>query len=512
MKILIFFSLFFIAVYLGYASYARITSLKMYSWMKNEIDSSTQKIDNIKDYVPIILIIPGLRETSIAKETIEYFDLLEYPPEHLHVIFATVDEKKEKKDRVSKINAFYKKLCRKCNLRKIAVYNNGLFERTTFSTVADIIENTMSKEDAIRKLVQLYYATDTTYERINKILQSKNCNKNFYNIKCPNCDYSGKPTQINYVLSLIEKSGLLSDKEVYIGVYDFDSRPDIRTLKYLNFKYQQAKKSGARSPDFFQQMQYPLNAIGGVQVFSRWESLTLSNLTLYMRRVLAIELFKFRRYEIMRQKGGVLPCVNCLGSGMFILFNVLIDLGKFCEPVEDLILGYQLSSCSKEMQTIPFLNLTEPYYNICAMMNSHSRIFMEDIHMVSRKNKFLHARAVAFQEFFEFMIWLFITPVLLTSFLFLFSKTYLALILLLYTIVSRFYIDELIFIFLIPKLINLHKINDSHYSIPRFTKILMVLQSPLMGIFRFISALWGIIKFIDLYILGNKRHRTKTER
>jgi len=515
-----------VLVYLLYSIYKTFSWICVLKWIEKNEKSKRQQIHY--DYLPyFIILIPALREASLVDETMEYFTKLAYPKDKLFIVFVTTeDEKIFKRMRRTNIEKFFKHVKNNYTVRTIASHNSGLFPRSYFKKIIDIMDRSKDNETRLEKLFDLYDSVPDTGDLIaNKIKSDKGKYKNYYHISCPCLKGGGKPTQLNYAVEylneIIDFSKINKD-HLYIGVYDFDSRPDIRTLNYIAAVNYERIQNNQKTPDFYQQTQLPLNNLEYIDQFSKFGSLIKSNLNLYTRRALGIELYKLKKMEIFQRKirhpflHFLQPAINAIGTGMFIKPETLNEIDGFAEPVEDLVLGYKLGILGKEVVPIPYLNIMEPYYNIISMINSHSRIFMIALRLYKEKikiNSFISG-VLAIKEFFECIIWLLCTPILWAGYVYLLLNTDPLLVgcLLFITVFMRFYLEEILLIKVNKKLLSYHQHNSSLMVLKPDEIVRMVLLSPILGLIRFITALIGLCKLIYIYVLKKKTIRAKTER
>lgn len=519
--------------YLVAIAYIFFSIYKIYSWIYvSKWKDTEEKLFEtlIKDEYETnyIILIPGLREVSLVNKTMDYFTKLDYPRDKTHIVFVTTDEEmKIKQEKRERIKNYYEKIKNSPNLSKINKYNNGLFPCSYLKNVLNILQKIISDNKKVDELYSLYDSMPCTGTLIVKNIEMDSVKyKNFYHIACPDFKIDGgKPTQLNYAVEhlwdIIDITGINLDN-LYLGVYDFDSRPDVRTLKYIASKNSARKLDNKKSADFYQQTQLPLDGLQDIERICYMKSLIKANIIMYTRRALGIELYKLKKYEkyIASNKNNknviFKPAINCLGAGMFIKLNVLKEICGFAEPVEDLVLGYKLNVLNKEIVTIPYINIMQPYYNITSMINSHSRIFMIGLRLHKEKLKIneFGSFILALKEFVECLIWLLFTPLIWYSYtmLLLNKDRYIVLSLLILTIFIRFYLDIFLLIKESQKLIENHSQNESKLELTVYQAIKIIAISPVLGIIRFITAFIGIGKFIYFYVLKKKKKRKKTER
>ena len=494
-------------------------------WMKREKEKDTESGIDDSSLPEMVIIIPALREVSLVEDTLDYFSKLKYAKEKCKIIFVTtVIERIGKKENIKKIEGFYKKISQKNTPEEIGKCCEGLFPRSYLKDVEAIIGSDKPDREKIGDLYILYDSVPTTEDAIRKTIeQNKEKYGNYYVVECPVAGMeAGKPTQLNYVTEhLAEIIGQYNRERLFIGVYDFDSRPDLRTLLYIARKEQENKRMGRRSADFYQQTQLPYKNIGDIDRISKSKSLMKANVIMYTRRALGIEIFKILRYRRHLQKGGsrlLRPVINCLGAGMFVEKETLKEIGGFAEPVEDLVLGYQLNVKNKNVEPIPYINIMQPYLFMKEMINSHSRIFMIGLRLY-REGKYGNSdkrQSVipAVKEFTECMMWLMCCPLLWTAFIVCLAKGCIlsSLALFLCVILLRFWADFIMLMRETERQIHDYEGIECSINISFGQMAVMMMLTPLLGIVRFISAAVGVGKYVFFYVLHKKVYRKKTER
>lgn len=495
------------------------------SWMKKEKEKDTESCVDNSNLPEVVIIIPALREVSLVEDTLDYFSKLKYAKEKYKIIFVTtVIERIAKKDNINRIAGFYKRISLNNTPEEIGKCCEGLFPRSYLKDVEAIIGSDKTDREKLEDIYTLYDSVPTTGEAIRKTIeQNKEKYGNYYVVECPVAGTeAGKPTQLNYVTEhLAEIIGQYAQNRLLIGVYDFDSRPDLRTLLYIARKEQESKRAGIRLADFYQQTQLPYKNVGDIDRLSKSKSLMKANVIMYTRRALGIEIFKILRYRRHLQKGRFRlsrPVINCLGAGMFVEKETLKEIGGFVEPVEDLVLGYQLNVKSKNVEPIPYINIMQPYLFMKEMINSHSRIFMIGLRLY-REGKYSNSvkrQSVipAVKEFTECMMWLLCCPLLWTAFIVCFAKGYIlsSLILFLCVILLRFWTDFIMLIKETERQIRDYEGIECNIKLSFWQKVVMMMLTPFLGIVRFVSAAVGVGKYVYFYVFHKKMYRKKTER
>lgn len=493
-------------------------------WMKKEKDNIKLPLDET-NMPEIVIIIPALREVSLVEDTMDYFSKMKYSKDKYKIVFVTtVIETISKQNKRNKIEEFYKKISLKSSIEEIGECNEGLFPFSYLKEIEKIIRSGRTDSENIQLLYTLYDSVPTTNEAIKKAIErNKDKYGNYYIADCQISDMgAGKPTQLNYVIEhLSEIIGEFNEERLLIGVYDFDSRPDLRTLAYIAWKEKEDEKEGRKPVDFYQQTQLPYMNIKNIDVMSKSKSLMKANIIMYTRRALGIEIFKILRYKKHLKYGKfqcMSPIINCLGAGMFIEKKTLKEIGGFAEPVEDLVLGYQLNIRNKNVEPIPYINIMQPYLYIKEMINSHSRIFMIGLRL-HREGKYIGLDKwkyiiPAIKEFIECIMWLVCCPIMWTAFIGYLMNGYITvgILLLFCVILLRFWMDFAMLTQETKRQISDYDGINCIIEMSRKQWIVMMLLTPILGIIRFISALVGVGKYIFFYVLHKKVYRKKTER
>ncbi|AIQ51307.1 hypothetical protein [Paenibacillus sp. FSL R7-0331] len=519
-----------LSITLGYLLYSiyKIASWKyVLHWIRNNHCLQDKEAPHVNHYPDIIILIPGLRETSLVESTVSYYSRLEYPKDKLHIVFITTAEEARMKElRRGQVEKLYHKLKNNDELHSLSEVNNGLYPRYLFPEIQEIMESFHKPDERLERLYQLYNALPITGDLIEREIMGY---PQMSHLSCPDLKGGGKPTQLNYAvehLGEVLDMSAFDENNLYIGVYDFDSRPDLRTCLYIAENNERKISANLATPDYYQQTQLPLNNLQLLQSVKHQRPLVLANLVMYTRRALGIELFKFKKLEFFqrsrfRHRLSLLqPSVNGVGAGLFIKPVTLQEVGYFVEPVEDLIMGYRLGVLKKEVEAIPLLNIMEPYFNIASMIHSQSRIFMIGLRLFREKLTVhsAHSFLLAAKEYLEFLVWLLVFPVMAFSYLYLFIAVNLtgAAFLLAITVGIRFYLDSILLLKASRQILRMHKgsmpSQDDLLELSFREQLQMTFVSPLLGIVRFLTAIIGAGKCIGVYLLGIKTVRTKTER
>lgn len=185
-------------------------------------------------------------------------------------------------------------------------------------------------------------------------------------IKHIHCPYikGTKSTQLNYAVEQIK--GSLSTQErqkSYIGVYDFDSKPALTVIRELD------KIAASQNyPEIVQQV--PINLKNITEVVREGNFMMLLHIFQSMIRTVGIELATLLLYTLNIH----LPSY-CMGAGMYVRLDTLIENGSFPEPVDDLTLGYRLYVRGARFTVLPSYNYVEVPKTVKAVINQDRLIF-----------------------------------------------------------------------------------------------------------------------------------------
>lgn len=252
--------------------------------------------------VSIKVLLPALREVSLVKETIENFDsiLNEYKNSIAYIITTQKEDEEIKEGELS---------THKCVLNNIKGHEQFL---------------------------SLHYCGEK----------------------------QGKSLQLNHALEYI-KSKIAPEeyKKIYIGVYDFDSKPSTHILQEVaNI----AEVKGY--PEIIQQVPLSIKNINSL-LKQRKSLLVLHGMQSNIRGM-GIEKFRL----LLSGKKIQLP-MYAMGAGMFIRMDVLLKRGGFPVPVDDLTLGYSAYLRNYRFAPVDSYNYVEIPSSVRAIINQDILIF-----------------------------------------------------------------------------------------------------------------------------------------
>lgn len=524
-----------VVIYLVIAIYKSSTWIRAYRKVTT-VQNKFRQYSVKKDKLPhMFLCIPGLREQSILQETMEYFDRFYYPKELLTIMFITTEkENYQKNKRMEEIRDFVQKVID--HPEDSSFYNNGLFSRKSIPEVISLIDQNKEEPSRAYQVVEEYYQScPTTETLIQRIIKEHKFHNKFVHLHYPETK-GGKPEQLNYALQYIEQ--MIKDKKVekdrcFIGVYDFDARPDRRTGKELEKLFSTRIYTKKEMPSMIQQIQLPYSNLGNFDMKSLEGMLLRGNAIMYLRRALGIEYYKFQKmnqifHEPLCSVINLLrrPVTYGIGSGMYVSYNAVKRIGDFPTPMEDLATGYRISMLGEEMIPLNSFNMMEAYDSYKQMSNSGSISFrgafriIKDYHLMLKLDKFHRLNkaekfALVVKEWGESTIWMLGNIILLFSYMYLIGKfgciRYVPL--LIAPLLIRFCFDSLGLNIAMEKIcmqyegIKLRSIKSSMGN-----KLLIALISPVQGVMRMIAPFKALRYLFQICLLKKNVEQSKTER
>lgn len=344
----------------------------------------------------LVVLLPMLREQTLAPETIAAFTALDYPRERAVVVAITTEreENARRRDR-DRLPALADISClTEAQLR-------GTFPRARCGDVADEV-NAAPRKKRLPLLAELYDAEPTTRETVASLAEDHRAvGLRLVHLHQP--DTGGrKAGQLNHAVDRLDE--ILSPlgwhdendaDNTFLCIYDADAIPDVRTLTAFAETATRHRALTGRPPSLIQQQRLPLL---GRRPFPRGATgLFLAGEWLYqLRRSLGIELARIRltrwltTTQVPRLIGTLLrPMIYGVGCGMTVHLPTVRTLGGFPEPMEDLGTGHRLSLLGADIAPATVAVLDEPYTEPHGLTNLHALAF----HTSTRPDR--HAKAVA---------------------------------------------------------------------------------------------------------------------
>ncbi|WP_200259833.1 hypothetical protein [Streptomyces sp. HSG2] len=344
----------------------------------------------------LVVLLPMLREQTIAAQTVAAFTALDYPPGRAAVVVITTE--RETSARAGH-RGWLDTLTASAPVE--ARQLRGLFPAARCREVAETV-NAARPADRLRVLTDLFDAEPTTAD-IVAALAADPPGGGLPLVHLHQPDVGGrKAGQLNFALDRLKQVlGPLGWKEdehagdTYAVVYDADAVPDRRTLQAFAAEAAAHRARAGRAPTLIQQQRLPLLArrpfpVGPV-------GLLLAGEWVYqLRRSLGIELARVRLHRFLAAsrlpetvRMWLRPMVYAVGCGMAVHLPAVRTLGGFPEPMEDLGTGHRLSLLGADLTTTSVAALDEPYTEPSGLTNLHALAFTAS----ARPDR--HAAAVA---------------------------------------------------------------------------------------------------------------------
>jgi len=279
----------------------------------------------IKILPQIILLMPVLREQKLIKSTLKYLSEINYDLNKIKIVIITTERE---------------------------IVENEEEKKTTIEIVKELVPE-LNKKLGISLFHHLHFPG-------NKGVKSD---------------------QLNYALSVLQNKNpnLFQKKNVYIGIYDADSRSNKDLLKIL------AKKAeGDNFPIAYQQPMAYLENYYKLP-FSLSGFIMKAFALFHSRYSLGYETSLFLNKN---QKFGKM--VYCLGHGLFIRADFLVKIGFFPSPIEDTRFGHICSFLGQKINFLPSLATTKVTDKISTLVKETSVWFvgqnylLEDLKIAKR--------------------------------------------------------------------------------------------------------------------------------
>lgn len=531
-----------LALYLWIGVYKSYTWVHAYGWWKKKNrDPLTLQAAPSTDanVAKLCLFIPALREQSLVKETVAYFKKFAYPAGQLAIFFITTEKEKYQKDmRAQGIKDFLQANLKEPSLQQLERTNRGLFPRDRLADVLRLIEKQQSFDSLLEQVTALYTSIPLTKDLLTVELgklKKSGAGKEFHLIHYPSLE-GNKPEQLNYALANFTQylTEPVDDAACYIGVYDFDARPDQRTGIAVSAEVRRRQENGEKNPAMIQQAQVPFSNLAVFESKGLHGLLMRGFATLYLRRVLGIELYKMRKMMRVNQKrmpsflkALARPVTYGIGSGMFVNLSMLRKIGGFPVPLEDLATGYRVSLLGEDIVPLSVFNMMEAYDSYSQMSNSGSLCFAgamrigQDyafINSLEQNGKLTKVEKLALvaKEWIESTLWLIATPLLAVTYLvalICLPKSLALIALLVLPILIRYFFDILFLQLVLVKICSEYqgmRLQGVHVNF--YQKAIIILTSPIQGLSRVLAPLKTLVRLVKVKVLKVKVVQTKTER
>jgi len=291
-----------------------ITSVRWLQKKQKEFQSTFRRI-TADDFPFLILLLPILREERELPGLLQHISSVKYPANKLRVVVITTEKEEFE-----------------------AKGLDGENWRSTISVAKEMVEN-MNLEMGNQVFLHFHYP-----QIVGK-----------------------KADQLNFALQEIDRLCLApSADKTFIGVYDADSRPDVRTFEFIAWDVASSIQNKESIPPAYQQIPlYLKNFHALARTFEGW---LLRLEALYQTRwALGYEIPNYRSQTLLLSSS---PHASSfwnnrlcylIGHGCFIRLDIIKQVGSFptYSPAEDLTLGNILSLLGIPIRPIPFFDFCE---------------------------------------------------------------------------------------------------------------------------------------------------------
>jgi len=323
----------------------------------------------------VVLLVPALREQDLLEETVRAAAGLDHPPDRLHIVVVTTEREEREKRAASAGLTTLAAALREGGATDAASRLAGVVPS---GRAAGIASRTRASADPVDTLLAEVDAVPTTSEVAAAILPelaAEHAGVGLHHLHYT--EEGGKSSQLVYAVERLVE--LLPPEATasftYVGLYDADSQPDRTTLRHLSAV---ATRDGQEAPDLIQQLPLQLRRPHAARP-GRADALLRSHALADLRRRAGIEAHRILsrgRIRASRLPAGlatiVEPVVYGVGAGLFVRHDTLVSIGMYEEPVDDLLIGYKLSSAGASMEVLPVFNLVDRYASVTALSRAYA--------------------------------------------------------------------------------------------------------------------------------------------
>ena len=295
--------------------------------------------------------------------------------------------------------------------------------------------------------------------------------------------------QLNYAINKINNIEKNRYSEIFIAVYNADSRPNKKTFDYI-FSQNLIHKNV-----FQQYSDYTLNYKTFPDNFFI-NSILFSSSIWQNRWSLGVEFYRGIKY--LKNKWIFKPLSYCIGHGLFIKLSLLNKVGLFREDTrnEDLVMGFILNNLNEKIYPIPYLDYSETPNTINSLFVQQSNWIFGPMqfytyYKIVLKNKFYKSKLMlivyTFKLLKSFIAW-FLGPSIFI-FLFVYSLFY-------YNYLILFLLIYLLFLF-IPNLISFILMEYLSSEIKKDKKIILSIKILIGSFFAYL--IYGLSGYYGIY-------------
>ncbi|MGW4595894.1 hypothetical protein ACWEOA_11360 [Streptomyces sp. NPDC004457] len=323
----------------------------------------------------VVLLVPALREQDLLAETVRAAASLEHPPGLLHVVVITTEREEREKRAASAGLATLATALHEGDSADAAARLAGIVPS---GRAADITRRARRSADPAGTLLAEIDAVPTTREVAAAILPR--IAAEHPGVRIHHLHYAGEGGKSSQLVHAVERlPGLLpadaTASFTYIGLYDADSQPDRTTLRHLSAV---ARRGDRPAPDLVQQLPLQLRRPHAAR-HRPTDALLRAHALADLRRRAGVEAHRILsrgRIRAARLPAALTtvmePVVYGVGAGLFVRHDTLVSIGMYEEPVDDLLIGYKLSSRGASMEVLPVFNLVDRYATVTALSKAYA--------------------------------------------------------------------------------------------------------------------------------------------
>lgn len=224
---------------------------------------------------------------------------------------------------------------------------------------------------------------NNSYKQIKKIIDNKKIN---IELLFDEEEYSTKSTKLNYALKYLKDKNCL-----YIGVFDFDARPNVDVIKFIEDDIYNRLKNVRELPCVYQQIACITKNINENSFFSKIFSIW------HYRRSLGIE-------GVRDVKARERYVKYCIGAGSFYFYKDIVDIGGFPIYSDDIELGYNMQLKNKKVVIVPYVNKVSAINSYEQGKNQYLRVYDGLFTSKSVLRKFMNKEKVNFKKQLSYLI------------------------------------------------------------------------------------------------------------
>lgn len=307
--------------------------------------------------IKFVLVLPMLREETIVARTMGQF--LEAIEEGvpIDVVVATTSREMRERDRAIEL------IVESLRARQGVAGVEPLLVRTVLdeekaaafsSLLATPSCDPVAAEEFLR--ANLRAATGDVVRALLPELNRAAGREAFFHMEAPP-EAKGKVGQMNAAVDYWRaRAGGGTMGNVYVGVYDADSKPDQRVFDAIRHILGERERSGLAGPGIFQQVSCYCQNLHELK--GTLGAVSLADALAQTRWALGFEYPLYETYAQAVHAGETRRLIYCVGHGCFVSLAVLDEIGGFptCSPTDDLALGYLASVAGIEARPVPVLD------------------------------------------------------------------------------------------------------------------------------------------------------------